>query len=417
MTPAEPERRRLPVIIRLTRHNRNSVAALLSVLEQELPSEPSVVLASSAEQVCLDGLLVYSFMTPQAAAVGDEIGGLVRQRPGLLAVAGGPHPSGDPRGTLAMGFRWVAPGEAGRSFAELVRSVTGGSAPPRGVLPGSSPVDLDRYDPWPRSGRLYAQLEITRGCPVGCAFCQTPALFGRIPRHRSLEAMDRILGDSVRTGHRFTRFVSPNAFAYGSPDGRRTNPQAVEALLSLARRSGLEKVFFGTFPSEVRPESVTDEMLRLVRDLCHNRNLSIGLQSGSDDVLRRLRRGHTVRQGVQAVARIARAGFVPRVDFIFGLPGESEQDRRATRNVVRHVTAEYGARVHAHVFTPLPGTPLDGAHPSPIDAATSDLIETLRGRGLASGHRTEGRHLPEHLVRMSARSLEMDGNPCDASLR
>lgn len=401
-----------PICIRLTRLNRNSVASLLSVLEDEVGNGIDLRLFTDVEEVPAGALVVYSFMTPQADAVREEVGRL-RDAMGesMLTIAGGPHPSGDPQGTLAMGFRWVAVGEAGTPFAELVRSVLAGSKPKPGVLPPWTLPNLDRYDPWPGSGRLFAHVEITRGCPIGCAFCQTPTLFGRKPRHRSLAALERLLRDSVRTGHRFTRFVAPNAFAYGSRDGRTPNPNEVEALLTMARRCGLKKVFFGTFPSEVRPESATPELLRLVHDLCDNRNLSVGLQSGSDDVLRRLHRGHTVEQGVKAVANMAEAGFVARVDFIFGLPGETDAQRRATREVVEHVTSVYGARVHAHVFTPLPGTPLAGATPSTIDTETRELVEALRGRGLASGHRTDFCRLPPHLVRMHESGRSPEGCP------
>jgi len=393
-----------PLCLRLTRHNRNSVAALLAVLERELgTTPPAILLAQHPSEVPAEALVAYSFMTPHADAVRSEVATLRNTHPAALFVAGGPHPSGDPSGTLAVGFHWVALGEAGEAFARFVRDVTSGNVPPPGLLPSQPVVDLDRYDPWPASGRLFAQVEITRGCPIGCAFCQTPALFGRRPRHRSLTSLERILKTSVESGHRFTRFVAPDAFTYGSRDGRTPNPEAVRNLLVMARRCGLEKVFLGSFPSEVRPESATPEMLRIVRDLCDNRNLSVGLQSGSDDMLRRLHRGHTVRQGLDAVEHMIRAGFVPRVDFIFGLPGETDEDRRATRDLIEHLTATWGVRVHAHVFTPLPGTPLWRAVPSPVDAATKGLVEALRGRGLATGHPTDPDRLAPHLRRMARR--------------
>lgn len=419
MNASDPSTAPVPVCIRLTKHNRNSVAALLAVLEAETPDVRPLVV-TTVDEVPAGSLLVHSFMTPQAPLVRAEVARLRERRGGQVwALAGGPHPSGDPDGTLAMGFRWVGVGEAGSAFAALVRRFVAGELPEPGVFQAGETRELDDYPPWPESGRLFCQVEITRGCPVGCAFCQTPYLFGRRVRHRSLQAIERLLRQSVHTGHRYSRFVAPNAFAYGSTDGRTPNPAAVTSLLTLARRSGLQKVFFGTFPSEVRPESVTDEMLRLARELCDNRNLSVGLQSGSDEILRRLRRGHTVREGIDAVARMARAGFVPRVDFIFGLPGESEEDRRATRQVVRHITASYGARVQAHVFTPLPGTPLQDEVPAHIDERTRELIEALRGKGLASGHWTDPRRLPSHLARMHKRktALETGCAPCDALRR
>ena len=124
-------------------------------------------------------------------------------------------------------------------------------------------VDLDRYPPF--RPPLLGPIEISRGCPWNCAYCQTPALFGHRMRHRSVDAIckyDKFYEDK--------RLVSPNAFAYGS-DGIKPDPGAVERLLK--NLSG--DIYFGTFPSEVRPEFVTPEMVGLVNDLlCEQRDPS-----------------------------------------------------------------------------------------------------------------------------------------------
>jgi radical SAM superfamily enzyme YgiQ (UPF0313 family) len=74
------------------------------------------------------------------------------------------------------------------------------------------------------------------------------------------------------------------------------------------------------------------------------------------------------------------------VDFIFGLPGETDDDRQRTRQVIRHLADSYDARIDSHVFTPLPGTPLAHASPGRVDLATRRLVQYLVGRGNAAGH-------------------------------
>jgi B12-binding domain/radical SAM domain protein len=303
------------------------------------------------------------------------------------AIAGGPHPNGDPQGTIAMGFNWAGVGEAGPVFAALVRDLVEGRAPSPGLVVEEERFPLERYRPWPASGQLFCSVEITRGCPLGCAFCQTPRLHGTRPRHRPVEDLERIFAHGVQTGHTYTRFIAPNSFAYASEDGRTTNPRAVERLVVAARRAGMTRVYLGTFPSEVRPESVTPEVLSVVRDHCDNHSIVVGLQSGSPEMLRRLRRGHTVEQGVSAVAAIAAFGFLPRVDFIFGLPGESDRDRRFSRDLILHLTSTYGAYVNTHLFSPLPGTALEDAVPTALDPTTQELLEVLTGRGKANALR------------------------------
>jgi radical SAM superfamily enzyme YgiQ (UPF0313 family) len=72
------------------------------------------------------------------------------------------------------------------------------------------------------------------------------------------------------------------------------------------------------------------------------------------------------------------------VDFVFGLPGEEEDDRAATRAQLERL-ARMGARVHAHAFDPLPGTPWGRERPGRIDPATALLLARLREGGRAYG--------------------------------
>lgn len=374
------------VVMRSTRFDRCSWPAVLAVLEHGLaPQRVQACFASSLDDVRNGDLVLFSFASSMAETVRAEMDALrARLGDALLSFAGGPHPSADPDGVLAMGFRWVCVGEAGPSFVSVVRSLLDGILPAPGAL-HDPPEELDRYPAWPAHTGLFAPVEISRGCPHACAYCQTPSLFGRRMRHRSVEMLESTLRRGVDAGHRYTRFISPNAFAYGSSDGRTPDLSAVRRLLEAARRSGMSGVFLGTFPSEVRPESVSDELLCLVRDLCDNRSIAVGLQSGSDRVLRDLRRGHTAGQGREAIARIASRGFEPRVDFIFGLPGETDSDRTATREMIDLLASEYGARVHLHRFVPLPGTPLAGHPPAPLDPVTEKWIADQVGMGRVAG--------------------------------
>ena len=102
-------------------------------------------------------------------------------------------------------------------------------------------------------------------------------------------------------------------------------------------------------------------------------------------MLGQLRRGHSVQEAIDAVGHIANAGFTPKVDFIFGLPGETDRQRAASRRLIEHLTATYGAKIHAHTFVPLPASALAAARPTVIDELTKELIHALRGQGRATG--------------------------------
>jgi radical SAM superfamily enzyme YgiQ (UPF0313 family) len=164
------------------------------------------------------------------------------------------------------------------------------------------------------------------------------------------------------------------------------NLEAVKELLGSVRAIvGPEgRIFFGTFPSEVRPEHVSREALDLLKRYVDNDNLVIGGQSGSQAVLDRSRRGHNVGDIVRAAQLSVDAGFHPNVDLLFGLPGETDDDVAHTLELARRLT-DLGARIHSHTFMPLPGTPFRDQAPGFLDALTRRELGRLASQGKAYG--------------------------------
>jgi B12-binding domain/radical SAM domain protein len=216
-------------------------------------------------------------------------------------------------------------------------------------------------------------IEISRGCPFGCAFCQTPRIFGPCMRHRSIDVIS-----SFARRYRDVRLVSPNALAYGS-DGRLPRLDKVGRLLAALEGN----VYFGTFPNEVRPEFVTDEALELIARSCANTRVAFGIQSGSDRVLERIGRGHTVSDGIHAVELCRDHGLTPVVDLIMGFPFETMEDEDATLDFIRWVVRS--GRVRLHAFLPLPGTPLAGTSPRPVSPGADRLLGKLALAGKLTG--------------------------------
>jgi B12-binding domain/radical SAM domain protein len=204
-------------------------------------------------------------------------------------------------------------------------------------------------------------------------------------RHRSVANVREHVKAMVAGGLRYVRYVSPTSLSYGSPNTE-VNLAAVEELLANVRAElpAGGKQYFGTFPSEVRPEHVSPEALALIKKYADNTSIVIGGQSGSERVLERTHRGHDVASIERAVALTVEAGMRPDVDFLFGLPEETDEDRAATIALAERITAR-GARVHSHAFMPLPGTPLAGAAPSEITKPVADTVARLESRGAAYG--------------------------------
>jgi B12-binding domain/radical SAM domain protein len=340
----------------------------------------------------------WSFYTASFAEVAAELGAVraALPDPRVLHVAGGVHATAEPGATLRAGFDLAALGEGEETLPALLGALSAGGDPRAvaglGWLEGgalrtsgrAAPVPLERSPPCaPRAGRV-GPIEITRGCVWACRFCRTPFQFRARFRHRPLEDVVRWVRTQGEVRAKDVRFITPSALSWGSA-GTGCDLAAVEALLAAVREAaGTRRVMFGTFPSELRPEHVSPRALALVRRFCDNRVLIVGGQSGSDRLLAAMGRGHDAEAVTRAAAVAVEAGFRPSVDFIFGLPGEEEEDRAATRRQMA-LLARLGARIHAHAFDPLPGTPWRRASPGLIDPETSALLDGLRDSGRAYG--------------------------------
>jgi radical SAM superfamily enzyme YgiQ (UPF0313 family) len=120
-----------------------------------------------------------------------------------------------------------------------------------------------------------------------------------------------------------------------------------------------------------------------VHRYCTNTKLHFGIQSGSDPVLDRLRRGHTVDTGIHAVELCNEYSITPVVDFIVGFPFETDEDQQATVNLIEWVARQ--GKVHVHRFMPLPGTPLAGTTARSLLPETEKICGKLALSGKLTG--------------------------------
>jgi len=191
------------------------------------------------------------------------------------------------------------------------------------------------------------------------------------------------------------RFIAPNALGY--PHWR----QLLEALQPLRRKGA--RVFFGSFPSEVRPESLTPANLKVLKRCCDNVRIVVGVQSGSDATLKRLRRGHTVADAEAGIRYALEVGFAVEADFIFGFPEEVEPEGELERSLwFAERLAELGAKIHAHWFLPLPGTDMSGMRPCRPSERLERRLQRLLGRAGTGKWRAQ-RRIAEKLLNFSAR--------------
>ncbi len=385
--------KRSRIIFRQTKGNRYTLPVLLNLLENcPIGERLQLDIAQSQEELAnkieegIPTIAAYSFMTPHLKEVRSEVISIRSMLgPEDLLVAGGAHPTADPAGTLDLGFDIVVVGE-GERILPMVAERWARQGPrefPR-VMRDENPCPLELSIPASRRLRFMAPLEITRGCAHNCAYCLTPRIHIKPVRHRPLTSVRRYLEASHEMGKKVARFIAPDAFSYKDPS-KGEELTSVTELLRLCRDMGMEQVHLGDFPSEVRPDRVRPEFLQLIATYCVNRKIVIGAQSGSDSLLKRIHRGHTVRDVLKAVREVVNWGFLAHVDMLFGLPGETREDRMASLRLLEQLASMGRVKIRAHVYLPLPGTPLFNMDPAIIEDSFVGKLEELESNGLLDG--------------------------------
>ena len=132
-------------------------------------------------------------------------------------------------------------------------------------------------------------------------------------------------------------------------EGEVSLADAVEA----ASASGVERLRLGSLEPVIATEAFIERM-RGVPSLCPQFHLA--LQSGSDEILRRMRRRYTAREFLEAAERLKAAfpGCALTTDIITGFPGETEQDFSESCAMVRQAGF---ARIHVFPYSARKGTP------------------------------------------------------------
>ncbi|WP_297418516.1 TIGR04013 family B12-binding domain/radical SAM domain-containing protein [Thermococcus sp.] len=383
------------IAVRMTKRNHNAFVHLLGALESQGFDLSELLITKDFKEIlqAKPRAVLYSFFTEEIWGDLPREVTLLRER-GALLVAGGYHAIAMPKYTLnQLGFDIAVIGEGEEVLHQLLRTLKGTDYKITKDLLGINGLafylngefvftgfakveDFWRFPPYPESAHLISPIEITRGCPFGCYYCQTPYIKGFRMRHRPI---DQIVKYSKRM--KDMRYITPNAFAYGSP-GAILKLDKLEALLKALqplRKEG-RRLFYGTFPSEVRPEFVLPETLELLIDYADNRRLAIGAQSGDNAMLRAMHRLHKVEHVQRAIEYMLEYDFEPVVDFIVGLPNETEESQRESIELMKWIMNK-GGKVRAHYFMPLPGTPWSRCKPSPL----SDRMKKFLGRMAAEG--------------------------------
>jgi len=334
--------------------------AALPAVEIVFAQNMKALLEAQADIVCISSL-TYTYAKAREAAR------LVRDKTGATIVLGGPHITAIPR-QMDPVFDYGVQGEGEETLVELIQQLLE-SNPPRNpeqiasllywkngelqINEKREPIQpLDRL-PFPDYGILgdgsntrrgLVSIITSRGCPYSCAFCASAAQWKGLRVHSARYVLEEI--EMLIERFRPRRMIFQDD-------------------LFIANRMRLSKIVQGirdrghhrrtSFQVHGRANMLTDEVCRELRSI-NVREVFIGLESASDEVLRRLRKdGITAEINRQALDNMTRHGMKAVGSFILGTPGETPEDLYATYGFARDNIDAF-SRIEYGALRLLPGT-------------------------------------------------------------
>lgn len=316
------------------------------------------------------GFQVYSY---DIKSVSKHLEIVRKLLPRAVTIAGGPHPSGDPAGVMSTldELDFAFHGEAEIGLPMLITNISIG-VDDYGSIPGliwknneeikinpqSAVQDLDSL-PFPAWDLLQpetypeaphgaftrefptAPIVISRGCPAGCTFCAGHKINGRRVRWRSVENVVSELRCLSERGIREFHIEDENFTT------------SRDFVLDFCRRLESERLGLSwSLPSGIRLDTIDREMLSAMASAgCYS--LAVGIEFGSDRILRLTGKGLTVNDVVRQMRLFVGAGIRVTGFFMFGIPGETKEEMEQTVKLALTLPLD---RAQFNIFMPLPGS-------------------------------------------------------------
>ncbi|MGO8969951.1 MAG: tRNA (N6-isopentenyl adenosine(37)-C2)-methylthiotransferase MiaB [Myxococcaceae bacterium] len=232
-----------------------------------------------------------------------------------------------------------------------------------------------RADPSSSAGKVSEFVTAMKGCDNVCSFCVVPHTRGREVSRAFPEILKEI-ASLVQVGVREVTLIGQNVNSY------RGGIPFAELLLRVAQVPGVVRVRFTTsHPHDLSEELV--EAFRIEPRIAPHFHLPV--QSGSETVLKRMRRDYTGQQYLSKLEalRAARPGIAVTTDIIVGFPGETEEDFQATLALTEAVRFE---NQFSFCFSPRPRTTAGlkeaewGEVPHAVKVERLDRLQRLQRR-------------------------------------
>ena len=216
--------------------------------------------------------------------------------------------------------------------------------------------EIEKFDnlPPPRVDGVKAFVSIMEGCSKYCSFCVVPYTRGTEFSRPLDDVIEEIVG-LAEQGVREVNLLGQNVNGYRGKthDGRIV--EFAELLHYVAAIDGIDRLRYTTS----HPIDFTDELVDAYGNIPELVNhLHLPVQSGSDRILKLMKRGYTCAEYIEWVDKVRslRPDISMSSDFIIGFPGESEADFDETLKLLDIIHFDHS---FSFIYSPRPGTPAE----------------------------------------------------------
>lgn len=251
--------------------------------------------------------------------------------------------------------------------------------------------ELFKFFPsFPVISSFYHPVEIVRGCPQGCHYCQVSNIFGKNFRKKDIDIVKVFLSYQIRNGKNHIRFISPDFTLFFHGKKIEDDIQNWESLISFIKYES-EKInspfyiYLGSFPSELSLRSLKTNYLELISKYSSTKKITIGIQTASKRLQKIINRSDPLDNIEGILKDCIKYNLEPIIDIIFGLPYENINDRDITLSFLeKNLNNKISANIH--YFLPIPGTNFQNEVPVKLANEEIKRINRLMSKGLVSGN-------------------------------
>jgi tRNA-2-methylthio-N6-dimethylallyladenosine synthase len=237
--------------------------------------------------------------------------------------------------------------------------------------------EIEKFDclPEPRADGPTAFVSVMEGCSKYCSFCVVPYTRGE----EISRPLDDVVAEAVtlaKQGVREINLLGQNVNAFRGPMHDGQIADLATLIYYVAAIDGIERIRFTTS----HPVEFTDSLVQAYAEVPKLASyLHLPVQHGSDRVLSRMKRGHTVLEYKQKIRKLreARPGLSLSSDFIVGFPGETDDDFEALMNLVAEIGFDQS---FSFIYSPRPGTPAASLEDDTPMAVKKQRLQILQAR-------------------------------------